>query len=247
MNENKNTFLTRKERRALKHEEKAYISQQRQNKRLFKRILVWICIFIAIGLGIFGLVKLSDNLGSSGILMYGVSPVDQVQGNPDASVVLLEYSDFQCPGCALYHSIPQPVMEEFNDRLLFAYRHFPLKNVHKNANNAAKAAEAAGRQGKFWEMGDMIFLNQRDWSLHSNVKNVFTDYARTLDLDIEKFTVDINSDEVEEKVDNDYKSGIQSGVNATPTFFLNGKKMENVQSYEEFKSIIEQAIAENTE
>lgn len=173
-----------------------------------------------------------------------ISSSDRVLGNKDAKVTLVEYSDFQCPACGAYYPIVKQLNLEFAGRIQFVYRHFPLTQIHANANLAALSAEAAGKQNKFWEMHDIIFENQSKWSGEKNAKDLFVEYAQKLNLDVEKFKNDLDSDEVQEKVANDYQSGIRLGVNATPTFFLNGTKLQNPASYEAFKKLLEEAISQ---
>ncbi len=161
---------------------------------------------------------------------------------PGVGTVLIEYSDFQCPACGVYYPIIKALQQEFGESIVFVYRHFPLRQIHANADLAARSAEAAGKQGKFWEMHDMIFENQKDWASQSNAKKSMIEYAQSLNLDAERFKTDLDSKEVKEKVNNDYLSGIQAKVNAVPTFFLNGTKLQNPESYEEFKKLLEEAI-----
>ncbi|MBI5452425.1 thioredoxin domain-containing protein, partial [Candidatus Gottesmanbacteria bacterium] len=156
----------------------------------------------------------------------------------DAKAVLVEYSDFQCPACAFYYSMVNSLEREIGKKMLFVYRHYPLTQ-HKNARLAAAAAEAAGLQGKFWEMHALLFENQKIWSDTDDARKIFTDYAKSLTLDMMKFEKDLDLQEVKDKVENDLKSGQALGVDATPTFYLNGKKLSNIESYEQFKQIIE--------
>ena len=109
---------------------------------------------------------------------------------------------------------------------------------------AAQAAEAAGKQNKFWEMHDMIFENQKEWSDERNVKEFFVMYAEALNLNKEQFVADFDLKEVMDKINADYKSGLRYSVNAVPTFFLNGEKLQNPRNYEDFKSIIQEYISQ---
>ena len=129
-------------------------------------------------------------------------------------------------------------------KVRFAYRHFPLPQ-HKNAKLAATVAEAAGKQSKFWEMHDLIFQNQSAWSEEKNAAILFAKYAQDLGLDLARFQTDIASDEIKAKIENDYQSGVKAGVNSTPSFFLNGKKMDNPRNYDEFKNAIEQTLGQS--
>jgi len=118
------------------------------------------------------------------------------------------------------------------------YRHYPLRSIHPNAQAAAEAAEAANKQGKFWEMHDVLFNTQSDWSTLRDPKSKFEEYARSLGLNVDQFKADRDSKETSSKIDADYLSGTQSGVQGTPTFFLDGKLITSPQSYEELKALV---------
>ncbi|MEK7606148.1 MAG: DsbA family protein [Patescibacteria group bacterium] len=165
------------------------------------------------------------------------------KGNSEATTTLVEYSDFQCPACGLYYPFIKQLNEEFGDQMQFTYRHFPLRQIHRNSEPAARAAEAAGKQGKFWEMHDLLFENQSVWTDSNDVEGDFEAYAIQLGLNVEQFKTDRDSKETREKINADYQSGIAAGVNSTPTFFLNGTKIINPRNYDEFKSVITQALA----
>ena len=154
-----------------------------------------------------------------------ITASDQVKGNQESKIELIEYSDFQCPACGAYYPYLKQITKEFSEQIRFVYRHFPLKQ-HKNAELAGRAAEAAGKQNKFWEMHDLLFENQNSWATSSKAENIFISLAQQLDLDIEKFQQDLGSEEIKNKVGNDLKNGLKVGVNATPTFFLNGKMLD---------------------
>ena len=168
-----------------------------------------------------------------------VSEADWVKGNKDSKVSLIEYSDLQCPACGAYYPVTKKLLTEFGESIIFAYRHFPLRQIHFNSQISAQAAEAAGLQGKFWEMHDLLFERQEKWAEEKDPKALFKQYAQELGLDVEQFKGDLESEKVRNEVEGDFQSGLKSGVNATPTFFLNGKKIQNPRTFEEFKSIIE--------
>ena len=218
-----------------------------QNSSSTKSTALWIIATLIVAVSVFAIVKIasksSGETPETSTIPANVSEVtdlDQTKGNKSSKIILVEYSDFQCPACAAYSPLVKQINNEMSEKILFVYRHFPLAQ-HKNARPAAYAAEAAGRQGKFWEMHDMIFENQLSWSKSSpgEAEDTFGTYAEKLGLNMEQFKTDRESDEVEEKVDNDYKSGTSSGVPGTPAFFVNGKKLPNPRSYEEFKQLIE--------
>lgn len=211
------------------------------NPQLTKQIAIWSIIV----LGLFGLMvllaKLSTNNSSdpqNSELLAPISANDQTKGDTNAPNTIVEYSDFQCPFCAQFYPLLSQLSKEMPDKVKVIYRSFPLRSIHANAQLAAQAAEAAGKQGKFWEMHDVLFNTQSSWSPLAKPADKFTEYANSLGLDINKFNADLNSSEVVDKVNNDYKSAVKNGVSGTPTIFLNGKLVELPGSYEELKALI---------
>jgi len=160
------------------------------------------------------------------------------QGNPNAPVKIVEFADFQCPACGVAHPIVKNIIEKNQDKVYFVYRHYPLSS-HRNAKLAAQASEAAGVQEKFWQMYDMIFENQKEWSDSSNAKEIFETYAQKLGLDVTKFKEDF--DKTKSVIEQDYADGNQVGVDSTPTFFINGQKNAGVIQQSQFQDIIDQA------
>lgn len=158
-----------------------------------------------------------------------------------SKVELVEYSDFQCPACRSYEGMLRQLITERGSMLKFTYRHFPLFQIHNNADITARAAEAAGKQGKFWEMHDLLFDRQTDWAEKLNSESLMKEYAKELGLNEAQFASDLDSDFVKEVVAADYARGMQLGINATPTFFVNGVKIQNPRSYQEFLAIIDTA------
>lgn len=169
---------------------------------------------------------------------------DWIKGNPDAEVVLIEYSDFQCPACIYFYKMVEEILDEFGNHMQFAYRHFPLKTIHDKATLAAQATEAAGLQGKYWEMYSKIFEYQVTWSSLSvnDAENQFIKYAADFDLDQKQFIEDLNSSKVENLVEAEFKSAIDGGLNSTPTFFLNGERIKNPKTLDDFRTLIRNAI-----
>ena len=150
-----------------------------------------------------------------------VSERDHVQGPATAAVTLVEYGDFQCPHCGRAHPIIKAIQARMGSRLRFVYRNFPLSESHPRAVPAALAAEAAGIQGRFWEMHDLIFENQRRLSGAD-----FEAHATQLGLDIERFRDDMASEAVLARVEGDFESGVRSGVSGTPGLFIDGDKYD---------------------
>lgn len=171
-----------------------------------------------------------------------VSVTNHVFGNGSSGVTVIEYGDFQCPACYSYFPIFAQLKEEYKDRVTFQFRHFPLKQIHQNATAAHRAAEAAARQDKFWEMHDLLYENQKSWENSNNAAQFFEDYATQLELDIEKFKADVASSEVNDIINADFKAGQDLGVNGTPSFVVDGKLIETPNSIEAFREIIDKAI-----
>ena len=146
------------------------------------------------------------------------------RGSANAKITLEEYGDYQCPPCGLLFHELKTIEKEYGGQMRFVFRHFPLQG-HKHARIAAHAAEAAGLQGRFWEMHDMIYQNQLSWSPVGDARPVFLQYAQDLGLDVERFTRDIDSPAVAARVTADYDRGIAQGVSGTPTLFMNGRQM----------------------
>ncbi len=164
------------------------------------------------------------------------------EGAETSKVTIVEFGDFQCPACGAAHPIVKQLLREYEGKITFVFRNFPLE-MHKNANVAAQAAEAAGAQGKFYEMHDQIYNNQKDWEESGKPMEQFTAYAEEIGLDVEKFTQDVESKKFEAKVKKDVDDGYAVGVNATPTFFINGVKQESGIQYSSFKETIDQELA----
>jgi len=181
------------------------------------------------------------------VLTTKLSDTDHTMGDKTSGVTLIEYSDFQCPACKQYSGVVSDVVSEFESHMVFAYRYFPLRKIHKNSGISAQAAEAAGLQGKFWEMHDSLFENQEKWAgaPEDQAIDIFKGYAKGLGLDENKFAIDIVSNKVIDKVGADERSAVEGKVNHTPTFFLNGKEISNPQSLEEFRKVIRNAIEKN--
>lgn len=172
----------------------------------------------------------------------GVTVTDHVKGTSDAAVTLVEYSDLQCPACAAFQPILNSMLEQYGDRLQFEYKHFPLPaRIHPHAFQAAIAAEAASQQGKFFEYHDRLFADQATWSGSAVPQTYFVQYASDLGLDIDLFKRHLKSSVLRDRVQADFEEGETLGITGTPTFFLNGKKME-IESYLDFAQQIGYAI-----
>jgi protein-disulfide isomerase len=168
-----------------------------------------------------------------------------LRGRADAPVLIEEYGDFQCPPCGFLHPILKRLEGEYETQVRVAFRHYPLRNMHKHADEAARATEAAALQGKFWQMHDMLFEKQKEWKDAPTARPMFLNYARTLGLDIGKFTQDIDSTAIINRVMSDEAQGSARGVSGTPTVFVNGREIpfEVVMNYDSFRAVIERQLA----
>jgi protein-disulfide isomerase len=163
-----------------------------------------------------------------------VNDKDHVSGPQNALVELVEYGDYQCPHCGAAHPVVKAIMKAYGKDLKFVFRNFPLSEAHPYAEAAALAAEAAGKQKKFWEMHDMIYE-------HQNILDgrALLEFASALGLDMKKFEKDITDSRIAEKVSSDFESGMRSGVNGTPSFFINGLKYNGSYDFESLAGSIE--------
>ena len=153
-----------------------------------------------------------------------ISPIagrDHIQGPIHAPFTLLEYGDYECPYCGAAYPIVKEVQQRLGDRLCFAFRNFPLVNMHPHAQHAAEAAEAAGAQGRYWEMHDVLFENQNALEDEDLAR-----YAADLGLDSRRLMTEVRTDKHMPRVREDFRSGAQGGVNGTPTFFINGVRFD---------------------
>lgn len=157
------------------------------------------------------------------------SIADHTRGSSANKLLLIEYGDFQCPSCAEANSSANKLVNEYSDSLTFVFRNFPLVSIHPNARAAAATAEAAGLQGKYWEMHDKLYENQDDWNGLDGSKRttLFRQYAETLGLDTKKFDTDVASKSVTQKINFDLALGKKLSLSATPTFFLDGEELDS--------------------
>jgi protein-disulfide isomerase len=158
-----------------------------------------------------------------------VSEKDHIQGSANAGIVLLEYGDYQCPHCGHAYPILKKIQKQLGDDLRFVFRNFPIEDSHPYAVQAAVASEAAALQNKYWQMHDALFEHQYDLS----GEGILT-LAKNLKLDLKQFASDIQNSALLQKVDDDFESGVRSGVNGTPGFFVNGKQYLDNWEYEYF-------------
>ncbi len=239
--------LTKKERKEQKKLEWQEKLKKEKKKQLFQKIGLWAGVAVILILVVYGLIQIANSPQESSTTS-NVPPItknDITTGNPKAKVTLIEYADFQCPACAAYHPFVNQLLVDFSGKIYFAYRFFPLIQIHQNAMLAAQAAYAAGRQGKFWDIGNMLFDNQTSWADSSDARNTFISYAKKLNLNIDKFQKDMDASQTKNFINNELSSGTQIGINSTPTFFINGQKIQNPANYNDFKTLIQNALNKN--
>jgi protein-disulfide isomerase len=206
-------------------------------------LLIWGLIIIGLGaiiLGIYAAVSTPKGTTNGSALLVPVSAGEWKRGGEGAKAVLVEYSDFQCPACKYFYGMVKQLEKEEGDKVQIVYRHFPLQQ-HQFAKFAAIATEAAGKQGKFWEMHDMLFENQDTWSKSENIGQSMVGYATQLGLNIGQFQTDVQSKDLADKVEKSIVAGNEQQIPGTPTFYLNGVKAE-FRSYEELKAAVDKVI-----
>jgi protein-disulfide isomerase len=165
-----------------------------------------------------------------GILKPPMGDRDHIKGLRTAPLELLEYGDFECPHCGRASVVVNQLTDELGDRLQFSFRHFPLAKMHPHARKAAMASEAAAAQGKFWEMHDLLFANAGKLEIEH-----LLEYAAQLQLDVGRFQTELTIDTYAPRVQEDVSSGVRSGVNGTPTFFINGVRHNGGYTIESLK------------
>lgn len=185
------------------------------------------------------IISKSDSNGNIG---------DHVYGKADSKVLVIEYGDFQCPGCGVAFQTTKQVKEKYKDKVAFVFRNFPIAQIHPNALAAASSAEAAGLQGKYWEMFRLIYENQSAWeNLGGNERtDQFMRYAESIGLNADKFTEDVSSDSVSKKIKFDLAIGRDFGVVATPSYYLNGEQIspDDYGTVESFSKLLDKKLKE---
>src|SRR3989344_830197 len=212
--------------------------------RKYRSVLLWSTVYVIIlGIG-YGMIWLVSGLSNQNgeVVDIQINDKDFSAGPSDGEITLVEYSDFQCPACAVWYPILNQLKSdaEIKDQLRIIYRFFPLSQIHTNAELSSRSAYAAGQQNKFWEYHDLLFEKQEEWSGLSTslARERFIAYAEAVGVDRERFISDTDSTESKKAVQDSYNEGSKFGVNSTPTFFVNGVKLRSVKSYEELKSVL---------
>ncbi len=206
-----------------------------------KRFLLIMVGLVVVFIGVIVFTKNNKNNDTAVDTSGGTN---HVQGAGTTGVTVVEFGDFQCPACASYHPLVKQIQQEYGDKIKFQFRHFPLTSIHQNAMAAHRAAEAAGNQGKFWEMHDLLYERQKTWESSANTSQIFEDYATELSLNIDTYKQDVASSSVNDVINADVKASQALGATSTPTFVIDGKRLEELpQDVEGFKKLIDEAIA----
>lgn len=236
----------RAQRRAEKQAQQAEAEAKEKKESFMQNLFVWgLIIVLGAGLLFFvsKMIKSEDPLISD-IREIEITEEDWIKGNPEAPLTLVEYGDFQCPACANAYPVVERILASHPDEVRFVYRHLPF--LGPKSLMASKAVEAAGEQGKFYEMYSLLFENQNDWKSSRDTEKLFNEYAEELELDLDIFKKDYSSKEVASRVDNSYKVGSGLGVTSTPTFFLDGNRL-NLSSFAQLEEAVEKAVEETKE
>lgn len=210
------------------------------------RIITWVSFVVLIGLIVWGVVVANNRTPGARTarvvsLPEPVSALDWSAGSSTSETVLVEYSDFQCPSCGLYFPLLEKLVKDHGSEFHFVYRHFPLPQ-HKNAVPAALASEAAGKQGKFWEMHAMLFMNQAAWEELDDTTATFDSYAAKIGLSVPQFKSDLSDPAIVKKVSDAFSTARAAGIPGTPALFLNGKMIDTPSSYEALEKTIQNKI-----
>jgi len=237
--------LSKEERKKLHQSQMQQKMKKEQHKNLFKKLSWWIGGALALGLVVWVLIASAGSSSSSQNLNITIPPVtanDLINGPSTAKVTIVEYADFQCPGCGSLHPLLKQLLADENGKVRLVYRYFPLEQLHKNAKISAQAAYAANLQGKFWSLHDMLFEHQSDWAEVASPENIFVAYAQNLGLDTKKFLADMEDPKTAAFIVAEENKALNLGLPGTPSLFVNGKYISgNPSSYAALKSLVDQA------
>ncbi len=210
----------------------------RTERTLKRRLTIWLPALAALGVVLAALFHFSATDAPSGAVP-ALQPDDHTKGN--GPVLLVEYSDFQCSACRTYAPAISKLAEEYGDEVTVVFRYFPLRGAFAHSDLAAQAAEAAGRQNRFWQMHDRLFATQPQWSQMEDARTLFIGFAREMGLDMTLFLEDLNSPAVAARIERDRNSAIEAELRGTPSFFINGEPIEPPRSYGELVDRIQSA------
>lgn len=211
----------------------------------------WV-VFVILIVGVLGFAVFEGKKNSKSTRKiedpYSVQADDHIRGKTDAKVSLITYGDYECPACNAWEPEVQTMLTEYQDRVAFIFRNFPLTDKHVNAYAAARAAEAASLQGKFWEMHDLLYEKWNEWKGdNKSAQSKFETYAEELNLNLTQFKLDYESSAVADRINSDLASANKIGATGTPTFVVNGERFDVgslADSKDKLKALIDKKLAE---
>jgi protein-disulfide isomerase len=203
-------------------------------------------VVAAIFIVLIGIFVLTNNKAGNTPSSSSSKPSQHIEGQGKDGVTLVEYGDYECPFCGQYFPTVKQITSEYNTQITFQFRNFPLVSIHQNAFAGARAAEAASLMGQFWQMHDLLYENQNQWVSAPDPTVYFNQYAQQLGLNLTTFKQDYGSDQVNNVINADMAVGNQMGIDATPTFYLDGKQIQVADQVSSFESLINAAIAQKT-
>jgi protein-disulfide isomerase len=203
-------------------------------------IVIVVAVALAAGIAVYWSRQSSASAVGNSDTTIAVNPGGgHVRGKATAPVTLVEFGDYECPSCGYYYPIVEELLRRYPDKVKLEFHHYPLIQMHAHALAAAMAAEAAGDQGKYWEMHDMLYKNQPQWARNPNPESQFLAYAADLGLDANKFMRSLKSPDVEKRILEDIQRGSAAKVEGTPTFYINGQSINPLpMGVDEFAAII---------
>jgi protein-disulfide isomerase len=199
-------------------------SKKRRNKKMWTGGIILVIVLLIVSFVVSQSGDPIDEASFANLEVQELTP--NIKGNSESEIRLIEYSDFQCPACKAAAPAMQALVDQYGEQFVFEYRHFPLRSIHPNAQLAAQAAEAAGIQGKFWEMHDLLFENQSQWSQSFNPERFFRNYALDLELNEDRFRFDLKSNQVKDLVNSQFDEAGELQIPGTPAFVFNGEVVD---------------------
>lgn len=216
----------------------------KKNLNMIISVFVSVALVFVIGVFAYKNIELKpETVSATQASVVEIKAFDWSTGGSASKVTVVEYLDFECEACGAYYPTVERLKKEYGDSVTFVVRYFPLPG-HRNSRTAAYAAEAAGKQGKFWEMYNILFTKQREWS-EQKVANQsqFEKYAQEAGVDIVQWKKDVASAEVKKRVNDSYEEAKNLQLTQTPSFFVNGAKIQNPRGYDAFKKLIDAELA----
>lgn len=231
--------MSKREAQRKRKEQKQKAAQQReQTRKLLFKLATFVLAPVLVLLVLYTLLSQGPTYSP-----VEIAENDHIRGQESNPVSIVVYADFQCPACATEHETMTQVWPQIRDKAFLVFRHFPITTTHPHSWTASLYAEAAGKQGRFWEMHDFLFATQSIWSTLPDAESEFDAYALELNLDLDQLHADIESEEVIAKVRNDQRGGSASGVRGTPAVFINGRQIAR-PTRDRIREVVEEEYTE---